>query len=190
MTVTESVFITSLQNGDQQAFSRLIQLNQDRVFNTVLGFVKNADEANDLCQEVFIQVFRSIGSFKGEAGLSTWIYRIAVNKALEHIRKQKKKRQTRWQLFSSGSENMVEKVPDPVHPGLILEDQERSKQLFKAIDRLAERQKTALILYQFEDLSYKEIAQVMELSLASVESLIHRARRNLKKHLTDYYEKY
>ena len=85
---------------------------------------------------------------------------------------------------------MVEKVPDPVHPGLILEDQERSKQLFKAIDRLAERQKTALILYQFEDLSYKEIAQVMELSLASVESLIHRARRNLKKHLTDYYEKY
>ncbi|MEO1628971.1 MAG: sigma-70 family RNA polymerase sigma factor, partial [Bacteroidota bacterium] len=94
-----------------------------------------------------------------------------------------------WLPFSGDQDSPERQLPDPVHPGLLLENQERSEQLFAAIDKLPERQKSALVLYQFEELSYKEICDVLELSLSSVESLIFRAKKNLKKHLQAYFEK-
>mgnify|MGYP003434190047 CR=1 FL=1 len=84
--------IAQLQQGDEQAFKKLVDEWQDMVYNTVLGIVQNADDADDITQEVFIQVYQSVSSFKGESKLSTWLYRITVTKSLDHLKRKKTKK--------------------------------------------------------------------------------------------------
>lgn len=161
--------------------------NQDRVYNTCLGFMKNAQEAEDMAQEVFIHVFQNIAKFKGESKLSTWIYRITTNKCLEEIRK--KGRQKRSAHLEDISDAMVQnRAADFFHPGIALEDQERATILMEAIDKLPDQQKTAFTLSKMEQLSYDEISKVMAKSVSSVESLLFRAKQNLRQLLTAYYE--
>lgn len=190
--------ITGLKRGDPSAFRRLVETYQQRVYNTVLAIVRQPDEAEDVAQEVFIQIYESIHSFGGDGKLTAWIYRIATTKALEAYRKRHARK--RWgsipfsflaSLFSSdGDAGLDDKLHpvDFVHPGVKLEQQERSKVLFAAIARLPDQQKIAFTLHQVEGLSYQEITEVMQVSLSSVESLIHRAKVNLRKWLRTYYE--
>ena len=165
-----------------------MELNQSRVYNTCLGLIKNEEEADDLSQEVFIEVFRSINTFRGEAKLTTWIYRIAVTKSLEFIRsgKRKKRFAILKSLGISDDEKSLE-IPDFTHPGIQMENKERARILFDAMDRLPDNQKVAFTLSKIEGLNYEEIAGVMGKSVSSVESLLHRARLNLQKHLFKYY---
>lgn len=186
----EKELVKQLKHGDQQAFKILVEKYKDRVYNTCLGFLHNRHDAEDVAQEVFIEVYESIDSFREEAALSTWLYRISVNKSLELIRRQKRKK--RWAFFRSMLN--VDEDPDRFedrdyfdHPGVALEQKERTELLMKAIDSLPESQRTALTLHKFEGLSYKEIATVMKTSLSAVESLIFRAKRNLEKYLYSYF---
>jgi RNA polymerase sigma-70 factor (ECF subfamily) len=178
-----------LKAGDESAFRQLVENYQDRVFNTCLGFVRNNQDADDLAQEVFIEIFRSVSSFRGDSKLSTWIYRIAVTKSLEFIRSNK--RQKRFailrSIFQSGDPAFLD-IPSFEHPGVIAENRERSRILFQAIDLLPDSQKTAFTLHKIEGLSYDEIGDIMGKSLSSVESLMHRARINLQKKLSNYYQ--
>lgn len=181
--------IAALKAGDATAFRALVQAYGQQVYNTCLGFVQQQEDAEDLTQEVFQEVFEKIGGFRGEAKLSTWIYRIAVNTALGHLRH--KKAQKRFAFLTSLFDREKEEVialPETVHPGVLAENQERSKVLFAAIARLPEQQQAAFTLHKVEGLSYQEVAEVMETSLSSVESLMHRATKNLRKLLRDYYE--
>jgi RNA polymerase sigma-70 factor (ECF subfamily) len=158
------------------------------VFNTILSIIQNIDEAEDISQEVFIEVYESIHQFRSEAKLSTWIYRIATTKALEAYRK--KKTAKRFTFFTSlfGDDNEVVHHPSTFeHPGILLENKERGKVLFKAIDKLPDNQKVAFTLCHIEGLSYQEITEIMQLSLPSVESLLFRAKTNLRKILGEYY---
>ncbi|MEM7658441.1 MAG: RNA polymerase sigma factor [Bacteroidota bacterium] len=151
--------------------------------------VNRAAEAEDLAQEVFVEVHRSIGSFQGQAKLSTWLYRIATNKSLEWIRRNQ--RQKRWAFFSAkrGEDSGILQVADAeAHPGTALENQERSRILLAAIATLAEKQRVAFTLHKLEGVSYQEISKIMEVSLSSVESLMFRAKKNLQKKLRSYYE--
>lgn len=149
--------------------------------------MKNATEAEDMAQEVFVHVYQNITKFKGESKLSTWIYRIATNKCLEEIRR--KGRQKRSAMLEDISDAVVQnKAPDFFHPGVALEDQERAGILMNAIDQLPEQQKTAFTLSKIEQLSYEEISKVMEKSIGSIESLLFRAKKNLRQLLTTYYE--
>lgn len=187
----EEALIERLKQRDSQAFQTLVEEQKDRVFNTCLGFLHNPEDAEDVAQEVFIEIFDSIDTYREEASLATWIYRIAVTKSLELIRYRK--RQKRWAFFESLKRNNDEPDEmagdDPfVHPGVALENKERAAILFREIDKLAENQKTAFVLHKVEGLAYKEIAEVMETSLSSVESLIYRARQNLQKQLHDFYK--
>ena len=185
----EKVLIKPLQEGSEDAFKQLVELYQDKVYNTVLGFLHSPEDAEDIAQEVFIEIFNAIEKFRGEAKLSTWIYRIAVNKSLEFIRKQK--RQKRFAFFTNIFEISADKelkVTDFKHPGVKLESQENSKILFAAIARLPENQKIAFTLHKVEGLSYAEVCQVMQLSLSSVESLMFRAKKNLQKALSGFYK--
>lgn len=186
----EQELVKKLKHGDQQAFNILVEEYKDRVYNACLGFLHNRHDAEDVAQEVFIEVYESIDSFREEAALSTWLYRISVNKSLELIRKRKRKK--RWAFFRS----MLNADEDPDqyedreyfdHPGVALEQKERTELLMKAIDSLPENQRTALTLHKFEGLKYKEIADVMKTSLSAVESLIFRAKRNLEKYLYSYF---
>jgi RNA polymerase sigma-70 factor (ECF subfamily) len=178
----ELELIAALRKGDEMAFKYLVDNYQDRVFNTAIGIVQNAEDAEDVAQEVFIQVFRSIHGFKGESKLSTWIYRITTTRALDLLRSRKSKKRFGLiqRLFGDGNEPLHE-IPDFNHPGVTLDRKENAAKLFKAIAQLPENQKTAFTLHKLEDLSYQEISEVMRTSVPAVESLMHRAKQNLRK---------
>ncbi len=186
----EAELIRLLANRDEGAFKILIRDYSERVYNTALSIVQNEHDAEDVTQEVFIEVFQSIGKFKSESRLTTWIYRIAVTKSLEFIRK--KKRQKRHGILSSlFKKNETEPIKEAIHfhhPGAQLENKERLAILFAAINQLPENQKTAFLLSKTENLSYAEISEIMRLSVSSVESLLFRAKQNLRKLLEDYYK--
>ena len=180
--MTESELIQGLQKGEEPAFKFLVDTYQDRVFNTAIGIVQNAEDAEDVAQEVFIQVYRSIHGFKGESKLSTWLYRIATTRALDLLRSRKSKKRFGLiqRLFGEGNEPVYE-VPDFNHPGVALDQKENAARLFKAIGQLPDNQKTAFTLHKMEDLSYQEVSDVMKTTVAAVESLMHRAKQNLRK---------
>ena len=189
MEFDESEFINKLRNADEHVFRQLIEEYQDKVFNTCISLVKNAEDADDLTQEVFIEVFKSIHKFKEDSRLSTWIYRIAVNKSLEHLRRMKRKKRTgilTW--FNKENQHLSEDTVDFNHPGVLAENKEQARILFRSIEKLPESQKVAFTLHKLEGLSYDQIAKVMQKSLSSVESLMHRAKTNLRKDLYDYYK--
>jgi len=169
-------------------FEEVVYEYQDRVYNTCLGFLKNETEAKDAAQEVFINIYKKVNSFKGESSLSTWIYRITVNICLGELRKAKTKK--RWgSIIGTDSKSATQIAADPFyHPGVELENKERSAILFGAIETLPEQQKVAFTLHKLENLSYDEIGQIMKKSLSSIESLIHRAKINLRAKLKNYYE--
>ncbi len=180
--MNEHELIQQLRHGDEAAFKWLVDNFQDKVYNTALGLVQNEKDAEDVAQEVFIQVFRSIKNFKEESKLSTWLYRIAVGKALDLIRSKKSKKRFGLMHRLTGEENEpVRDIPDFHHPGIVLEKKENAARLFKAIRQLPENQKTAFVLHKLENLSYEEISRVLHTSLPAVESLMHRAKINLQK---------
>lgn len=175
--------IERLKRGDESAFRILVEQYQDLVYNTALGIVQNESDAEDVAQEVFIQVYRSIGSFKSEAKLSTWIYRITTTRALDLLRARKSKKRFGLlkRLWETAEESPMENIQDFNHPGVSLERKEEAAQLMTAIAQLPENQKVAFVLHKLEGLSYLEIAEVMGNTLPAVESLMHRARLNLRK---------
>lgn len=183
--MNEVELIQGLRNGDEAAFRFLVENYQGRVYNTAIGIVQNAEDAEDVAQEVFIQVFRSIHSFKEESKLSTWVYRITTSRALDLLRSRKSKKRFGFlqRLFGDSNETLYE-LPDFNHPGVALDRKENAALLFKAISQLPENQKIAFILHKLEDLSYQEISEVMKTSVAAVESMMHRAKQNLRKILT------
>lgn len=187
--MNELELIQQLRAGNEQAFKSLVAKYQDLVYNTALGVVQNSEDAEDVAQEVFIQVYRSIDQFKGDARLSTWIYRITTTKALDHIRSRKRKK--RFAFITSLFGPNDELVHDPIdfqHPGVTLDRKEQAALLFRMIDQLPENQKVAFTLHKTEELSYQEIAEVMQMSVSAVESLLFRARQNLRKLLEKYYQ--
>ena len=147
--------------------------------------VQDAGVAEDIAQEVFVTVYKSIFYFNEQSSISTWIYRITVNKCLDHLRaKSRQKRQGFMaQLFHRDTGEVIHEKPDFVHPGIVLERREQAKYLFKAIENLAENQKTVFILTHIEDLPQKEVAEIMNISVKAVESLLQRAKANLRKYL-------
>lgn len=186
----ESELIKQLQLGNREAFRRLVEDYKDRVYNTCLGFLRDPHDAEDMAQEVFMKIYESIGDFREEAALGTWIYRIAVSKSLELIRKRKRKKRFAYFQALWNKDGVPDETADRdffPHPGIAVENKERAEILMKAIEALPEQQRIAFTLHKLEDLSYKEIAGIMDNSLSAVESLMHRAKNNLKNELHEYY---
>lgn len=184
----ERVLVERLKQGDESAFKAIVETWQGMVFNTALGIVQNAEDAEDIAQEVFVQVYQSVNSFKGDSKFSTWLYRITITKSLDHERKKKRKKRFAFvrSIFGDDNEVLVN-PPDFHHPGVTLDNKENSAVLFKAISELPENQRVAFTLNKVEGLSYQEVADVMKSTVSSVESLMHRAKNNLRKKLEDYY---
>jgi RNA polymerase sigma factor (sigma-70 family) len=188
--VEDGIDIDALKSGDDEAFRKLVEMFQDRVFNTCLGFLESREEAEDVAQETFVEVHRSIKGFRGDARLSTWIYRIAATKSLQVIRSKRRKKRFAFFLRGRESNDVMESVADPAdnnHPLAQIENKERAEIVYSAIDKLPDSQRVACILNKIEGLSYEEVADVMNVSLSSVESLLHRAKSNLRKSLRVYY---
>ena len=186
----DASLLEQIKLNDQNAFSEMVAKFQKLVINTCYGFLHNMDDAQDIAQEVFIEVYRSIHKFRQESKISTWLYRISVNKSLNFIRDNKK---NSWfqslDLFFEKENSTKSNFLVFENPQEMMEKEESSKAIYQSIDELPQNQKVAFTLYKFEDLSYKEIAEVMEISLSSVESLIFRAKKGLQNKLIKYYKK-
>lgn len=186
----EPELIAALQAGDAAAYRWIVTLYHARVYQTCLGFVCNVEDAEDLAQEVFVEAYRSIGSFRGDAKVATWLYRIAVSKSLELLRYRKRKKRAGQLLSLLGMQQAgLEPRADHFdHPGLSLERKEQARLLMAAVEALPEQQRIAFTLHKIEERSYQETAEIMALTESAVDSLIFRARANLKKRLGNLNE--
>lgn len=189
--MSEQDFVKELQIGSQKAFGQLLDAYQQKVFGTCISFIPNKEDAEDVAQEVFITVFRSIHSFKGNSKLSTWIYKIATNKCLEFIRKKNAKKRFAFMQTILGNEIPLDKTSyftEVNHPGILLENQEKSVIIFKAIDTLTENQRVVFTLAKIDEKSYQEIVFITGKSLSSVESILFRAKKSLQQKLENFYK--
>lgn len=160
------------------------------VLNTCYRFVLNREDAEDIAQEVFLEAYRSLDSFRQESKLSTWLYRIAVTKSLDHLRKKKRKKRfsslKRVMGFNDPAEELA--LPSSIEtPAEVLSGSERTEILQSALDSLPDNQKTAFLLSKYDGYSNQEIADVMQTTVSAVESLVHRAKKNLQKKLEKHY---
>jgi len=190
--MSDTEIIEQLKQGSETAFKKLVDNYQKLVVNTCYGLVHNREDAEDIAQDVFVEVYRNVQNFRADAKLSTWLYRIAVNRSLNYIRDNKKHK---WfQSFEDGEETKNRqlhqvKTADSDEPEYDLENKQRAIILKEAIDGLPKNQKVAFTLSKYEELSYQEIADVMDMSVSSVESLLFRAKKGLQKKLFKCYKK-
>lgn len=187
----EKDFIGDLVSGQRSAYAKLIDMYEQKVYATCISFVPNKEDAEDIAQEVFIEVFNSINKFKGSSKLSTWIYRITTNKCLEFIRKKNTKKRFAFLKSISGNEVPLDKTnyfTEINHPGILMENKETSAILFRAINQLPESQRVVFTLHKVDDKSHEEISEILQKSISSIESLMFRAKKNLQGLLENFYK--
>lgn len=185
--VNEAELISGLRQGDELAFRWLVNSLSHRIYHTVLNIVQDRDDAEDVLQETFIQVHGSIVSFKGDSKLSTWVQKIAIRKALEKLRKRKTRQRLHaiipwWMPEEKRSIDVVE-----MNPGIAAENKEKATALYRAIGQLPEKQQLAFTLIRIQGMKYEEATGIMGLGIKAIESLVSRAKENLKKNLEQYY---
>ena len=167
--------IEELKSGDSETFRLVVEKYKKLALNYTYKFIRNRESAEDITQEVFIEVFESVRSFKVQSQLSTWIYRIAVTKSLNHIKSIKRKKRFAMvvSLFSKDKVEEYIAAPEKTNPDQELENQERAKILTWALDRLSENQRVAFTLSKYKEMSYEEISLMMNLSISSPESSLN-----------------
>jgi RNA polymerase sigma-70 factor, ECF subfamily len=190
--MTDDEIINQIIKGNSNLFKIVIERYQSMVFRTCMGFLHNKQDADDLTQEIFIQTYQSLSTFKGNSSSSTWIYRIAINAALNKIRKTSKS--SLFQRLDSifGAEKNKEYLfPDfnNENPENILINSEHRNLVQKALNSLPENQRTAIVLSKYDDLPQKEIAEIMNTTEGAVEALIQRAKANLREKLSSLNKK-
>ena len=167
--------ISRSAQGDESAFEQLVKKYEHAVFNTVYRYAGNQDDAADLCQEIFLKVWRNAGKFRGKSKFSTWLDRIAVNHCIDYQRKAKQKHVSLDELIEK------EVVPGSLTVNPDPGQAKKIEMVRRAVALLPGRQRMALTLAQYDGYSYKEIAKIMKISVSSVESLIFRARSTLRE---------
>jgi len=180
---SEQEFIKELKSGSEKAFSKLIQENQTKVYRIALSLVKNPTDAEDIAQEVFIRIYTSINSFKGNSSLSTWIYKITYNRALDFIKRNNKKLKTTKTLDDPEDTEILNLSGDRFIPEKEFEDKQLKLELEKALTNLPEDQRLLIELKDVHGFSYEEIMQITGLKEGTMKSRLNRARALLRKML-------
>lgn len=177
-----------MNSANDHNLAGLYKAHHRSVYNVALDLLQSKEDAEEIVQDVFLEAHRSLAKFDGRSAVSTWLYRIAVNKSLDLLRSRK--RQKRFAFFTGlfhSSGEPLQEIPHFDHPGAALEQKEDTQLLFKALNELPERQKTAFVLSQIEKLPQKEIALILGLSEKAVESLVQRAKSGLREKLGKFY---
>ncbi len=190
MSADERLLIKRLQERDERAFRQMVDEHQGRVFSLLVRMIGNASEAEDLMQEVFIQVFKSIDQFRGDAKLSTWLYRIAANTCKNRLKYLDRRSYQKTGELDEGADGQGGAGATAIgaarilEPDRLLEGQQLDKIVQDAIATLDEDHKLLIVLRDMQDLSYEEICEVTGLNEGTVKSRLHRARMALKEKLT------
>jgi RNA polymerase sigma-70 factor (ECF subfamily) len=187
--MSDSEVISRVIKGEKDLFRILVERYQIMVFRTCIGFVHHKAEADDLTQEIFIKAFTSLSSFKGNSAFSTWLYRIAINACLNNTRTIKMVSPSPLQ-YNGNEMHKQQEVPvaDCDLPDNMLIRKEQQAMLAQALDNLNEKQHTVFVLSKYDELSQREIALVMHTTEGAVESLLQRAKANLRQKLLKFYK--
>jgi RNA polymerase sigma-70 factor (ECF subfamily) len=175
---------------NQFHFEKLYHEYKTLVFNVALNYLQNIEDAEEITQDVFVKVYNSLENFNQKSSYKTWIYRITINQCLDYIKQ--KNSQKRFFIFGKKSQNEAEylNITTFEHPGVLIENQEEAAILFAVINTLTENQKTAFLLSKLDGLSNPEIAEIMQVSISSVESLVFRAKVSLQDKLSEKFNHY
>jgi RNA polymerase sigma-70 factor (ECF subfamily) len=189
----ERQLVRRAKRGDEKAFRTLMERYRRKVYSIAYGMVHNPEAAYDICQEVFIKVYRYLGSFQGSSSFYTWLYRISVNLSIDWLRKQ-----GRHDLVDF-DDSLLRREPDGAEalavpkmqdsdPLKALARKELRDQIAKAFESLSEKHRAVLLLREVEGLSYDEIARALKIHKGTVMSRLHHARRNLQRALRTYVQ--
>ncbi len=184
----EEILVKKLKARDQKVFQDFVNEYKDKLFRLAMGFVHDSFLAEDIVQDVFVKLWQNIDSWElGNAKLSTWLYKVTVNHALNVVRSKKKTSNVVdiSQFVRESDDGGIEiQIPDnEKNPHNKLENKELAGILRKAINTLPKKQRIAFVLRQYQNMSSKEIAEVMDLSVSNVDVIIHRAKKNLQKQI-------
>lgn len=186
--LTENELIKKCKKGDREAFNRLFEIYQSQVVNIAYGMLSDREDAYDASQEVFVRVYKNIGSFKEEASFNTWLYRIIANVCSDILRKRQKNSKVISISNMSDEENDMELPDDAPTPEENMELTERQRIVKNAISQLRDEYRIVITMCDIEDMSYDAIANMLGVPKGTVKSRINRARNALKKILIEKRE--
>lgn len=189
---TDHNLVVLARNGDHQAFRLLVERYQRKVYSVTYGMVRNPEDAMDLTQDAFIKAYRNLASFQGSSSFYTWIYRIAVNLCIDHLRKNGRVQSVDYDdKFKHDQDEVADGsslLPSRLggNPEKAMGRKELIEQMQQALESLSPNHRTVILLREVEGLSYEEIAQVLDISKGTVMSRLHHARKNMQTALSSY----
>lgn len=185
--MTDQELAARARDGDQDAFEQLVRDNEKRIYTLALRMTGSREDALDLAQDAFFQAWKALPTFQGESSFATWLYRLATNLCLDHLRAQKRRTQSTGPALSLDDEENgpVQVADQQLQPQEAVERSERRRALERGLASLPDHHRQVLIMRELSGLSYQEIAQVLDLDLGTVKSRIARARLSLRKILLE-----
>lgn len=186
----DMTIVKRVQEGDVKAYDRLVIKYRERLYSVIYNLTGNREDTNDLTQEAFIKAFRSINLFRGKSSFFTWLYRIAVNNTLTHLKKNRLRHFINLEKINEEvqSTDIVELLASKSRsdkPALLHELQEK---LNEALQKLSLKHRTVVVLFEIEGLSHQEIAEITKTSEGTVRSRLHYAKQQLQNSLKEYLE--
>lgn len=184
--MTEQELLLRAKKGDDEAFAQLMRDNEKRIYNLTLRMTGNPEDAMDLAQEAFLNAWRGLKFFKGDSAFSTWVYRLASNACIDHLRRQKRRRDISAPMPVDEEDDSTPDVPDErFQPEQELERQELRRAVAKGLEQLSDEHRQVLVMREINGLSYQEIGDILDLEAGTVKSRIARARNSLRKILVE-----
>ncbi|MCL6559746.1 MAG: RNA polymerase sigma factor [Firmicutes bacterium] len=180
MPVTDELIVYKAKNGDLQAYGALVERYQHKVYNLAVKMVSDREDARDLTQDIFMQIFQTLPRFRGDSSFSTWVYRVASNKCLDFARKKKSERE-KVNLSTFDLENLPSDSRGSPEEHAIRDDE--NHRLKRALESLPKDYLIVIVLQHFQQMSYKEIAEVLDVPVKTVATRLYRAKSMLKERL-------
>jgi len=186
----DATLVRAAQRGDMGAFEELVARHRDKIYARAYSMMRNEEEAIDLSQEAWVKGWQRLRQFQGESSFGTWLTRIVINLCLDQLRKQKRHRTDSIEAMSEESGGVERQMPIvSVNPTAGLERAELRQRIDRALGQLSYEHRTALVLHEFEEMEYKEIAKTMRCSIGTVMSRLFYARRKMAALLADLKNK-
>ena len=190
MTTTDNQLVQLTLDGDASAFEELVRRHTSRVYGLAMGMMRNPADAQDIVQDTFLNAYRRLDSFRGDAAFSSWLYRIAHNTCLMKLRSRRRRPEVPLELpgLDFDGEGSHQREIEDFSPRLdeLYENKELGQVILRGLDTLSESYRAVFVLADLQHLSMKEIAEVLDLTVPNVKTRLHRARLKLREYLAEY----